>query len=246
MDALSRIPGVCVDRHGGRVCDERQRHRGRADLSDHVRESDKRPVAHPTELRRPPRHRRHLRPSPARLTRRPSRRRKRRRPILAAELEAAIDNAGLGTSGVGADAPIAPGQASTFTVTVTSNETKFSLVSMIICTNDGFVGADQKRLPRADGETVTYTLRGYDAGTEINTENRADLVPAPFCGDGQGTGATNPSLAENGVIRVHRTLQGTGDPPTPSTGTTTSPASPSRAGANPGHSPGLTPVTRRG
>ena len=129
-------------------------------------------------------------------------------PVLAAEIAGAVDDAGLGVSGVGADAPIAPGQSVSFDVT--SNEAKFSLVSMIICTNDGFTASDSKNLPGA-GETITYNLRGYDAGTEINTENRADVVPAPFCGEGGGTGETNPSLAENGVIRVHQTLLGAGD-----------------------------------
>ena len=105
--------------------------------------------------------------------------------------------------------PLAPGVSASGEFS--TNETKISVVSMIICTNDGFAGANSKRLPRAVGETATYTLRGYDAGTEINTENNADLVPAPFClGDGAGTDQTNPSLAEDGVIRVHRTLQGNG------------------------------------
>ncbi len=133
-------------------------------------------------------------------------------PVLAAELAGAVDDAGLGVSGVGADAPIAPGATVSFDVT--SDERKFSLVSMIICTNDGFTGADSKRLPHDVGQTFTYDLRGYDAGTEINTENLADIVPAPFCGGtGEGTGESNPSLAENGVIRVHPTLQGIGTIP---------------------------------
>ena len=130
-------------------------------------------------------------------------------PILAAELQGAIDAAGEGVSGVGAAAPIPAGESATFEVT--SNERKFSLVSMIICTNDGFTGADAKNLP-GEGQTITYDLRGYDAGTEVNTERLRDIVPVPFCGSvGVGTGETNPSLAENGVIRVHRTLQGNGD-----------------------------------
>ena len=132
-------------------------------------------------------------------------------PVLAAELADAVDALGWGVSGVGGDAPLSPGASVDFEVT--SSERKFSLVSMIICTNDGFAGADSKNLPRVDGESITYDLRGYDAGTELNTENRADLVPAPFCGEGGGTGESNPSLAENGVVRVHRTLQGTGDLP---------------------------------
>ena len=135
-------------------------------------------------------------------------------PVLAEELAANIDAAGEGVSGViGGDAgPIPPGADAV--AQFTTGERRISLVSMIICTNDGFTGSRAKSLPRTDGETIVYELRGYDAGTEINTENRADLVPAPFCGDdGRGTFDTNPSLAEDGVIRVHRTLQGNGDLP---------------------------------
>ena len=138
--------------------------------------------------------------------------------LLAAELEGAVDNTNNGVSGVlvrdgsAGQGPLAPG--GTASGEFTTNASKFSLVSMIICTNDGFAGSDSKNLPDDIGEEIIYTLRGYDAGTEINTEDRGDLVPAPFCGDdGRGTGETNPALAENGVVRVHRTLQGNGDLP---------------------------------
>ena len=142
-------------------------------------------------------------------------------PVLAAELAAAVDGTGNGVSGVlfndtldpSADnAPLAPGVSASGTFT--TDEDKFSLVSMIICTNDGFAGSRAKNLPDVDGETIRYDLRGYDSGTEVNTELLSDLVPAPFCGgSGQGTFDTNPALAEDGVIRVHRTLQGVGDIP---------------------------------
>jgi len=130
-------------------------------------------------------------------------------PTLAAELTAAIDDAGLGTSGVGAADPISPGQSITFDVT--SSERRLSIVAMVICTNDGFAGLDSRPLPARDGQTRTYYLRAYDAGTEINTEARQDLVPAPFCGEGEGTDMTNPDLAENSVIRNHPGIQGIGD-----------------------------------
>ncbi len=130
-------------------------------------------------------------------------------PVLAAELAAAIDDTGKGVSGVGADAPIAPGESVTFDVA--SNERRLSIVSMIICTNDGFAGLDGRALPRFDGQTSTYYLRSYDAGTERNTENREDLVPAPFCGEGEGSGESNPELAENGKIKRHRGIHGVGD-----------------------------------
>ncbi len=130
-------------------------------------------------------------------------------PVLAAELKGAVDDAGLGVSGVGGDGPLAPGESTTFEVT--SSENRLSVVSMVICTNDGFAGVDSRRLPRFDGGSWTGYVRAYDAGTEVNTELRADLVPAPFCGEGDGSTVSDPALAENGVVGRHRTLRGVGD-----------------------------------
>jgi len=132
-------------------------------------------------------------------------------PILAAELAAAVDARGLGVSGVGAEAPIGPGASASFDVTTSAS--RLSIVSMIICTNDGFAGLSGKSLPRQEGATSTYYLAGYDAGTELNTENRADIVPAPFCNGEGGTGEDQPEIDENGLITRHQTLQGVGDMP---------------------------------
>lgn len=132
--------------------------------------------------------------------------------VLAAELQAALDDTGLGVSTVGAPGaagPVAPGEAVSFDIS--TDQRKFSIVSMIICTNDGFAGLDSRNLPRWDGAERTFYVRAYDAGTEVNTELRADLVGAPFCGEGAGSGESNPDLAENGVIKPHRTLLGVGD-----------------------------------
>jgi hypothetical protein len=130
-------------------------------------------------------------------------------PVLAAELAASLDEADRGVSGVGADAPIPPGGSVTFAVT--TDQPKLSIVSMIICTNDGFTGLDSRSLPRWAGDSRTFSVPGYDAGTEVNTELRADIVPAPFCGGGAGSGVSNPDLAEGGVITKHETLLGVGD-----------------------------------
>ena len=136
-------------------------------------------------------------------------------PVLAAELAGAIDANGLGISGVGATAPLAPGESST--VTVTSSERRLSVVSMIICTNDGFGGVDSAWLPSVDGQTRTYNLRDFDAGAELNTENRADLVPAPFCDfegqGGPGTPLDQPEIDGFNRINFHPTLKGVGDQP---------------------------------
>ncbi len=131
--------------------------------------------------------------------------------VLAAELTGAVDDAGFGISGVGADAPIPPGGEATFEFTTDLSNRRLSIVSMVICTNDGFAGLDSKSLPVREGKSRTFLLPAYDAGTEINTELRQDLVPAPFCGEGDGSGESNPELAENGKIRLHKTLQGVGD-----------------------------------
>ncbi len=51
---------------------------------------------------------------------------------------------------------------------------RFSMATMLICTNDGFLGLDAVKLPR-HGSAVFF-LNGFDAGRENNTEKQADLV----------------------------------------------------------------------
>ncbi len=113
--------------------------------------------------------------------------------------------------------PILPGDEVTFKIyTSRRGGNLISIASMLICTNDGFTGIDSIRLPKALGDVVNIDTLGYDAGTEINTELFADMVPpcGPLTGvdsGGQGTGATDPALAENGVISVHGGITGSGD-----------------------------------
>jgi hypothetical protein len=104
------------------------------------------------------------------------------------------------------------------TLIVTSSEgAKFlSFVSMLICTNDGFTGVDSLRLPKDVGTSVTARTAGYDAGTERNTQDFADIV-SPCQGlvgvsSGEsGTGTSNPALAEGGVIHHHPGVTGSAD-----------------------------------
>ncbi|MFK8053797.1 MAG: spondin domain-containing protein [Woeseiaceae bacterium] len=90
-----------------------------------------------------------------------------------------------------------------------------SLVSMLICTNDGFTGVDSVRLPTGH-RPVTVLARAYETRTEQNTEDFADIVP-PCQGligvgsDDAGTGESNPLLAENGVIIPHAGIVGDND-----------------------------------
>ena len=133
-------------------------------------------------------------------------------PVLAAELQGAVDDAGLGVSGVvdGDAGPFGPGESRS--ASFTSDEDLLSIVSMVICTNDGFAGLDSQRLP-TDGRTITYYLDAYDAGAELNTELRADLVPAPFCNGEGGTDQPQPEIDGFNKINRHPTLRGVGDLP---------------------------------
>lgn len=104
----------------------------------------------------------------------------------------------------------------TLTVEAAEGAKYLSVATMLICTNDGFTGTDGLRLPNKVGDSVTVFTNGYDAGTEINTEDFADLVPPcqaliGVTSDDAGTGMSNPALAEGGVIRHHPGIQGIAD-----------------------------------
>ena len=79
--------------------------------------------------------------------------------------------------------PILPGQ--TLTLYVSGHRyARISLASMILPTNDGFVALNSKRI-RPYGTTTTF-LSAYDAGTELNDEDCAN-IPGPLpCGGGEG------------------------------------------------------------
>lgn len=101
----------------------------------------------------------------------------------------------------------------TFQITASPPAKYLSFVSMLICTNDGFTGLDSQRLPIKVGDSVAVLINAYDAGTEINTEDFADMVPpcqglvGVMSGDA-GTGTSDPTLAEGGVITAHPSVVG--------------------------------------
>jgi hypothetical protein len=126
---------------------------------------------------------------------------------------------------VAAAAPLVPsglpgsamfGDSVTLTVIASEGAKFLSFASMLICTNDGFTGIDSLRLPGAIGESVTVESAGYDAGTELNTEDFADIVPpcqalVGISSGEPGTGTSNPALAEGGVIHHHPGIAGGAD-----------------------------------
>jgi hypothetical protein len=112
--------------------------------------------------------------------------------------------------------PVLPGEMVQFEVEGRTGAKYLSIVSMLICTNDGFTGANTLRLPRQIGASETVSAYGYDAGTEINTESWADLVPpcaglTGFDNMGQGSGMSDPALFEGGVVHMHPGIDGDSD-----------------------------------
>ncbi len=112
--------------------------------------------------------------------------------------------------------PVLPGETISFEIDAAPPHNFLSWTSMLICTNDGFTGVDTLKLPSAVGQSVTGATQGYDAGTEVNTEAFADVVPpcGPLTGQdsmGQGTATSDPSLTEGGVIHHHEGILGVGD-----------------------------------
>ena len=112
--------------------------------------------------------------------------------------------------------PLLQGKSITFEIDAAEGARFLSWMSMLICTNDGFVGRNRILLPRRMGQSRAVFARAYDAGTEINTEDFADIVPpcqifGATSSDDMGTGMSDPSLSENGRIRRHRGIRGGND-----------------------------------
>jgi len=102
----------------------------------------------------------------------------------------------------------------TFTISAEGNMRYLSFASMLVCTNDGFAGIDSVKLPFYKQKTV-YAL-AYDARTEMNTEDFADIVPpcqdaTGIFSDAEGTGTSNPSISEDGIIIPHPGIMGEKD-----------------------------------
>jgi hypothetical protein len=112
--------------------------------------------------------------------------------------------------------PLLPGETTSITLVSERGAKLVSFVSMLVCTNDGFTGIDDVRLPEEIGESMMLYTDAYDAGTEINTEDFADIVPpcqalVGVMSDDAGTGMSNPALAEGGVITHHPGIAGGND-----------------------------------
>jgi hypothetical protein len=91
---------------------------------------------------------------------------------------------------------------------------RLSLATMLICTNDGFLGLDAVRLPSHGARA--FLINGYDAGRENNTQDSehlvdpcSDLGPVPLPGDPDGNQDTGDVLTDPPMrIHHHPNIQG--------------------------------------
>lgn len=101
-----------------------------------------------------------------------------------------------------------PGQMQELSlITDTLNEQKFSLISMMVNTNDGFTGLSAIDVSSmVVGESKMYTTYAYDAGTEMNSE-AAGTIPGPADG-GEGF---NVEREEMNKVAMHPGVVGQDD-----------------------------------
>ena len=98
---------------------------------------------------------------------------------------------------------LGPGQSVTVEVPA-GNANRISLAAMILPTNDGFIALNGVEVPRFGSQT--YSVPGYDAGSEPNDELCVS-IPGPLCG---GVGGS-PEAGGEGFVHIHAGIHGIGD-----------------------------------
>ncbi|RMH64719.1 MAG: hypothetical protein D6677_04140 [Calditrichaeota bacterium] len=100
------------------------------------------------------------------------------------------------------DGVIFPGASTTIRIKARPGFQKLSIVSMLVNTNDAFMGVDGLLMPLKGSKTV-YAY-AYDAGSEKNTESM-DHIPGPCCG------SPHVRVPTSEPIHLHGGIQGVGD-----------------------------------
>lgn len=113
-----------------------------------------------------------------------------------------------------ADGVVMPGESTTLSVSAQRGCRVLSIVSMLVTTNDAFVGIESMPLhgcgaaitPSASRGTLRIGAVAYDAGSEANTES-CDHIPGPPCGS-PGVRVTDGA---EGFVHVHAGIHGVAD-----------------------------------
>ncbi|MGB5198416.1 MAG: spondin domain-containing protein [Sedimenticolaceae bacterium] len=103
---------------------------------------------------------------------------------------------------------IDPDDAVAFEIHSRGRFDRFSMVSMLVNTNDAFLAIDSVELPSRRGSSRSYYAIAYDAGSESNNEECA-FIPGPACAAESGN-ERHPEDAEE-FIYVHNGVHGIAD-----------------------------------
>ncbi len=115
---------------------------------------------------------------------------------------------------------LAPGASATASLDTDNapDNTRLSIVAMLLPSNDGFMGLNAIAIPTEPG-TYVYNVNAYDAGTEGNDEIVGSGVPGqagfPAPGpvaDESGTGGSGIDAIAEGFVHIHRNVLGDSDP----------------------------------
>lgn len=97
------------------------------------------------------------------------------------------------------------------------DNTRLSIVAMILPSNDGFMGLNGVAIPTEPG-TYVFNVNAYDAGTEANDEVVGSGMPGaagfpapPPVAAAIGTGATGINGTAEGYVHIHRNVLGDDD-----------------------------------
>ncbi len=100
-----------------------------------------------------------------------------------------------------------PGESVTVSVSAAHGAKFVSVGSMMLPTNDGFIGLNSAEVSKRG--SATYFSPGYDAGSEVNDEMCIN-IPGPTCAGGEGLSDRGDPVTE-GYVHVHRGIHGFGD-----------------------------------
>ncbi|MEL7044442.1 MAG: spondin domain-containing protein [Pseudomonadota bacterium] len=97
------------------------------------------------------------------------------------------------------------------------DNTRLSIVAMILPSNDGFMGLNAIEVPTMPG-TYVYNVNAYDSGSEANDEvlgsgapGEAGFPAPPPVAATSGTGATGVPAVAEGFVHIHRNVLGDDD-----------------------------------
>ena len=96
------------------------------------------------------------------------------------------------------EGPIMPGHTVTGSFHVDDGDTMMSFISMLVSTNDAFIGGNGIDLSKSR----TIYLTAYDSGSEANSEDCA-YIPGPPCGN-----HVEDNSASEGYVHVHAGIHG--------------------------------------